>query len=91
VLIPKSNVQHLMFRQDVLDACAEGKFSIYPIATIDEGIALLTGRTAGMREQDSFFTDGSVNRLIEERLKGYARIRQSFGQRSLAEAATGQT
>jgi lon-related putative ATP-dependent protease len=89
VLIPKSNVQHLMLRQDVLDACAAGKFSVFPIATIDEGIALLTGRPAGFRDESGEFADDSVNRLVEERLKTYARIRQSFGQRSL-ETVAGQ-
>lgn len=83
VLIPKSNVQHLMLRQDVVDACAGGTFFIFPIATIDEGIALLTGRPAGTREKNGQFADGSVNRLVEERLKAYARIRQSFGQQML--------
>ncbi len=89
VLIPKANVQHLMLRQDVVDACAAGQFFVYPVATIDEGIALLTGRLAGRREADAQFTDGSVNRLVEERLKAYAQIRQSFGQRSLAGPANG--
>jgi lon-related putative ATP-dependent protease len=89
VLIPKSNVQHLMLRQDVLDACADGKFSVFPIATIDEGIAHLTGCPAGTRDEKGQFVEDSVNRLVEERLKTYARIRQSFGQRS-PEAAAGQ-
>jgi predicted ATP-dependent protease len=85
VLIPKANVQHLMLRQDVIDACVAKSFFIYPIGTIDEGIALLTGRPAGKRESNGSFTDGSVNRLVEDRLKSYAHIRQSFGQRSLSE------
>jgi predicted ATP-dependent protease len=87
VLIPKANVQHLMLRQDVIDACAAGKFAIYPVAMIDEGIALLTGAPAGERAADGRYPDGSVNRLIEDRLRAFARIRQSFGQRALAEAA----
>jgi lon-related putative ATP-dependent protease len=89
VLIPKSNIQHLMLRQDVLDACTDGKFSVYPIAAIDEGIALLTGCPAGIRDESGEFAKGSVNRLVEERLRAYARIRQSFGQRSM-EAEAGQ-
>ena len=47
VLIPASNVQHLMLREDVVKACADGRFAVYPIATIDEGIALLTGLAGG--------------------------------------------
>jgi hypothetical protein len=50
----------------------------------------LTGRPAGVREKDGRFTEGSVNRLVEERLESYARIRHQFGPRAL-ESATGQT
>jgi lon-related putative ATP-dependent protease len=89
VLIPKSNVQHLMLRQDVLNACEGKKFFVYPVAIIDEGMALLTGRPAGTRDDSGQFTEGSVNRQVEDRLKAYARIRQSFGQRS-QDATAGQ-
>jgi len=80
VLIPKANVQHLMLRRDVIDACAAGKFGVYAIATIDEGMALLTGRPAGARSDDGLYPPQSFNRLIEERLRAFARIRQSFGR-----------
>jgi predicted ATP-dependent protease len=82
VLIPKSNVQHLMLRSDVVDACAAGKFSVFPITTIDEGIAVLTGHVAGQRAADGGYTAGSVNRLVEDRLRAFARIRHEFGQSS---------
>ncbi len=58
MLIPQSNVQHLMLRKDVIEACAAGRFAIYPVATIDEGIALLTGRAAGQRGADGNFEPG---------------------------------
>jgi lon-related putative ATP-dependent protease len=87
VLIPHSNVQHLMLRQDVLDACATGQFAVFPVRSIDEGIALLTGRPAGQRENDGQFDDGSVNRLVEDRLNGYATIRRSFGQQTSSATA----
>jgi len=85
VLIPTANVQHLMLRRDVIDACGAGKFGIYPVTTIDEGIALLTGAPAGERGADGAYPGCSVNGLIEERLRSFARIRQSFGQRLLPE------
>ncbi len=90
VLIPKANMQHLMLRRDVIDACAAGKFSVYPITMIDEGIALLSGRPAGERGADGLYTAQSINRLVEDRLRAFARIRQSFGRetRSLLEDAT---
>jgi predicted ATP-dependent protease len=80
VLIPKANVQHLMLRRDVVDACKAGRFAIFAVGTIDEGIALLSGRPAGERGADGRYSIGSVNGLVEERLHSYAHIRQSFGQ-----------
>ena len=53
VLIPHSNAQHLMLRADVVAACAAGRFAVYPVRTIDEGIRLLTGREAGERGGDA--------------------------------------
>jgi len=80
VLIPRANVQHLMLRRDVIDACAAGKFSIFPIETADQGIELLTGHPAGERDGDALYPPQSVNRLVEDRLHAFARIRQSFGR-----------
>lgn len=76
VLIPAANVQHLMLRADVVEACMSGQFAVYPIATIDEGIALLTGRPAGERGEDGSYPADSVNRLIEDRLRAFARVRR---------------
>jgi predicted ATP-dependent protease len=87
VLIPKANVQHLMLRRDVIDACAAGTFAIFPVRTIDEGISLLSGYPAGERGGDGLYPVGSVNRRVEDRLHAYAHIRQSFGQRMLPEQA----
>ena len=76
VLIPASNVQHLMLRADVVAACDAGQFAIYPVRTIDEGIALLTGLSAGTRGDDGHYPDGSLNRHVEDRLKHFADIRK---------------
>ena len=78
VLIPNANVQHLMLREDVVKACQDGRFAVYPIASIDEGIALLTGLEAGERQADGAFPPGSVNRRSEDRLRSFAEIRRSF-------------
>lgn len=80
VAIPKANVQHLMLRQDVIDACAEGRFAIYPIATSDDGIALLTGRPAGEHTIDQAYCEDTINGMVERRLRGFANIRQRFGE-----------
>ena len=74
VVIPQSNVQHLMLRQDVIDASARGQFAIYPVASIDQTVALLTGRPAGIRGADGRWTEASVNALVEDRLRAYAAI-----------------
>jgi lon-related putative ATP-dependent protease len=79
VLVPQANVQHLMLRQDVIDACKAGRFAVYPVATINEGIALLTGRPAGARGADGNYPIDSINRRVEERLRAFANIRRSFG------------
>ena len=84
VLIPSANVQHLMLRCDVIDACSAGKFAIYPVRTIDEGAELLTGRPAGERGSDGLYPPQSLNRLVEDRLHAFARIRQNFGPQALA-------
>lgn len=73
VLIPASNVRHLMLRDDVVQACREGKFAIYPIQTVDEGIALLTGAPAGTKDERGDWDFGSVNRAVAARLAGWAR------------------
>lgn len=84
VLIPSANVQHLMLRRDVIDACSSGQFSVYQVATIDQGIELLTGRPAGGRGVDGLYPEGSVNRTVEDRLRSFARIRQTFGKEAIA-------
>ncbi len=78
VLIPASNVMHLMLRQEVIDAVAAGKFHIYPVETIAQGIELLTGRPAGERGADGHFPEDSVNRLVEDRLTAFAEARRRF-------------
>jgi lon-related putative ATP-dependent protease len=83
VLIPQANVQHLMLRQDVIDACKAGRYAIYPLATIDEGIALLTGLAAGERDGDGTYPPGSINRRVEDRLHRFANIRRFFSSQSL--------
>ncbi len=75
VLIPASNVQHLMLRADVIEACAAGRFAVWPIRTVDEAIALLTGVPAGERGADGAFAAGSVNARVEARLREFARVR----------------
>jgi lon-related putative ATP-dependent protease len=79
VIIPRANVKHLMLRGDVVRAVREGRFAIWSVTTIDEGIALLTGLPAGERDGAGHFPAESVNGKVEARLTGLAQLRQSFG------------
>jgi lon-related putative ATP-dependent protease len=68
VLIPASNVKHLMLNHDVVAAVEAGKFAVYPVSNVDEGIELLTGVVAGERDASGVFPEGSINRRVEDRL-----------------------
>ena len=72
VMIPASNVQNLMLKEEVVDAVKEGKFHIYSVKTIDEGIEVLTGVKAGEKGADGNFEEGSVNALVDKRFKDMA-------------------
>lgn len=78
VLIPASNVDHLMLRRDVVESAENGAFRIIPIKTIDQGIEILTGHKAGRRERGGQFSDDSINALVEARLRAFANTRQRF-------------
>jgi len=78
VLIPQGNVKNLMLRADVLEACRDGKFSVYAISHVDEGIELLTGLPAGARGDDGEFPPGTINRLVEDKLRFFAEARRQF-------------
>ncbi len=78
VLIPASNTQHLMLRQDVVKAVREGKFHIFPVETVDQGIALLTGWSAGEPGEDGGYPEGSLNQRVVERLEQLAADAKAF-------------
>lgn len=78
VLIPHSNIRHLMLRKDIVEACAADRFAIHAVATIEEGLALMTGREIGERDRDGLYAEGSVNRLVEDRLRAFAQVRRNF-------------
>jgi predicted ATP-dependent protease len=78
VIIPASNVQHLMLRQDVVEAVEAGQFHVYPVQTVDQAVELLTDIPAGERDEEGDFSEGSVNRLVEARLIGLAEKQRAF-------------
>ena len=69
VMVPHQNLRNLMLRADVVAAIKEGKFHIYSVRTIDEGLEILTGVTAGERGPHGEFPEGTVNGLVEKRLR----------------------
>jgi lon-related putative ATP-dependent protease len=71
VLIPQANVEHLMLREDLVEAVAAGRFHIWAARTANEGIALLTGQTAGERDADGNFPPDTVNARVAVRLQQF--------------------
>lgn len=73
VIIPYQNIQDLMLRHDVVEAVKERKFHIYPVKTIDEGIEILTGVKAGKRLKNGSFEPGTINYLVDQQLRQFAK------------------
>src|SRR6202166_33908 len=78
VMIPASNVEDLMLREDVLEAVAAGKFHIWPVAKIEQGIEILTGMTAGHCNGDGTFQTGTVFAQVNDRLTKMAQMMKEF-------------
>jgi predicted ATP-dependent protease len=73
VIIPQANVRHLMLRPDVVEAMRAGRFHIYPITHVDQGVELLTGLPAGTVE-----TPGTIHSLVHACLQRLARDMLAF-------------
>ncbi len=80
VLIPHSNVKHLMLHRRVREAIEAGQFHVYPVETIDQGIEILTGMTAGEKQPDGEFPENTFNWRVADRLRELAEIRAQFGR-----------
>lgn len=72
IVIPYSNIQNLMLKQEVVNALKDGLFHIYAVKTIDEGIEILTGTKAGTKKSDASYEEGTVNDLAQRRLQKMA-------------------
>jgi lon-related putative ATP-dependent protease len=80
VLIPLANVRHLMLRQEVVEAVDAGRFHIYPVEHVDQGIELLTGLRAGELEEDDGYPEDSINGRVVVRLEEIARKQREYSQ-----------
>ncbi len=69
VMIPDSNVKDLMLQKDVVEAAKNGHFRVYPVKTIDQGIEILTGKKAGEKQSDGCYPEGTINHLVDQKLK----------------------
>ncbi|MDB5035384.1 MAG: ATP-dependent protease La [Chlorobi bacterium] len=83
VMIPIQNIPDLMLNNEVVEAVADGKFHIYPVSSIDQGIEILTGVAAGRRDEQDAYPEGTINSLVERRLAELANaLKQTFSMLS---------
>jgi predicted ATP-dependent protease len=72
-MIPQANRKNLMLRKEVIDAVKKRKFHIYQVASVEEGIQILTGRLAGTADKHGNFPDGTVYGAVQDKLAQYYR------------------
>ena len=82
VIIPESNVKDLMLRKDVVEAVKKGQFHIHSVKTIDKGIEILTGMKAGEKKGDGTYPKGSINGLVDQKLRDLAKGIKEFGEKA---------
>ena len=80
VLIPVGNVKHVMVSEEVVEAVRAGRFHVWAVRTIDEGIELLMGKNAGKRNKDGAYPEGSIHYLVQARLRELAEELKQFGE-----------
>lgn len=79
VIIPDSNVVHLQLHQDVIEAVRKKQFHIYPVASIEEGISLLTGIEAGEKSSHGTYPADTIMGMADARLRQMAETVRDFG------------
>ncbi len=85
VIIPADNVKNLMLRDEVLGAVKAGKFHVYAISNIDEGIELLMNKPAGILQADGLYTKGSISWLVMKNIAELAKLTKNFGDKKAKE------
>src|SRR5690606_3831159 len=88
VIIPASNVRHLMLRREVVEACREGSFAVFAVERADDAIGLLTGVDAGREDEQGRFPADSVNGRVLHQLREFTRIAASFSRISESDDST---
>jgi len=80
VMIPESNVKNLMLDEEIIHAVKKGKFNIWSVDKIDDGIRILTGVPAGQQHKDGSFTKDSVFDKVQKRITEFTRTARRFGK-----------
>ncbi len=80
VMIPRSNERNLMLQDEVIQAVQEGKFHLWSVETVNQGIELLTGMVAGERRDDGSFPEGTANFLVDKRLREMQQLMAKQGE-----------
>lgn len=80
VIIPAKSVKNLMLRKDVVKAVKDGKFHIYPIKTVEQGVEILMGMKAGKMRKDGTYSKGALFRLVDDRLAAFAEKARAFAK-----------
>ena len=78
VIIPRSNIRHLMLKQSVVDAVQEQQFHIYAVDHVEQAMELLTDLPAGTTDGEGIFPEGSFNHLVQFRLAEWLALRRHF-------------
>jgi lon-related putative ATP-dependent protease len=90
MIIPATNVETLMLKEAVVAAVRAGRFHIWPVRTVDQAMAVLTGRTPGRRRRDGTFPPGSIHEAAERRLHQYADAARRFGMAAAQTRTAGE-
>ncbi len=80
VVIPRTNVKNLMLKHEVIDAARANQFNIYPVENIDQAIFLLMGIPAGERDRQGKYPKGTINALVEEKLKSFVKLNRKWAR-----------
>jgi len=89
VIIPRSNIENLMLEEEIVKAVREGKFHIWAVDTVEDGLKILTGLDAGHRQKNGKFPRNTIYYMVENRLKSFAKradeFKKSFGSKRAKE------
>src|SRR5690606_11764700 len=80
VIIPHQNIKNLMLADQVIEAVQNKMFHIYTIKDVDQGIEILTGIPAGQRDEKGEYPEGTVNYMVEQKLKYFAELQKKDGE-----------